>query len=1103
MKDTIRTIDVLKFWHFIEFFTPFNLNEITDNPRGKHRKFLEDELFAHQNNCLPWLSETALALMGGNPQKRYKYQLYLLPFDKSRLTKISQYIFPLDQLDEKNNIKQFEFEEKFDDEGETCFARLTVDGEGRPAFDNISISTLPWALGKLQQADLKAFSDTVYREEEKNLKNDIQLLNTHLDNADSQYITDSVKPGTLTAAGLQALLIIFKKWANFLPENDVILVIELQDDSTKEKPKESLTESPAENNSAYQQIEDQSASQQLVVENPQKEVSNTVDQIDILNSFYIDDLEKVINHFAVSEKDNAIISDYIQGINNHQKIDVYQKENYSQIINALQPDYLKQGRWPLPANQYMSLMQQFAINTCFHPKNKPELFSVNGPPGTGKTTLLQDIIAENIVGRARVLAKFHAARDAFKGECTVTFPNNMSQKIKLLDDRLTGFEMLVVSSNNAAVENISKELPLQSKIPEAYQDFCAYLAPVAAKISAEHISNQVKSIKKEEKPWGLISVALGNSANRYQFRNRVFNAPEGKENAQKRIDAGEYLTIWEWYQLQKSQKNLFAEAKKNFRAADKALTEYVDKIKVTYKLGKLELEAKNISNTLDHTDAALQKIRAHQSDLTDKLAQHRQFKPSLWQRIIQHQDAKKYQQKLREFTTEWHHLLAEESRLKNELRDVQIKYEKILPKIGELKLCESIGDIILPPADENLENPDVQLRAFWQNETVNHLRLHLFAMALKLHEAWLAEAMRTGFSGNLIAIKGLLENKHPVDKKNEEYIWQSLFMWVPVISSTFASVGRQFRHLGEKTLGWVFIDEAGQAIPQAAVGALWRAKHSLVVGDPLQIEPVFTIPPSLIEGWAKHIFQKEDYTKWLPTLASVQTLADDANSIGTFSEIDYQLQWIGSPLRVHRRCLDPMFSISNQIAYQNKMINARHDTGIIWKDALPQKSCWFHIAGEVSDKQYVPAQGEWLLKLLTVYCEHTPHLPDLYIITPFKQIKRNLQKLIGSSDYLKLNFPNIKKWCSTHIGTVHTFQGKEAPTVIVVLGTDDQHQGAANWAASKPNLLNVALTRARDRIYFIGDHKLWSSRRYFSEAARLLPVMNLAESHKSVGMTES
>ena len=70
------------------------------------------------------------------------------------------------------------------------------------------------------------------------------------------------------------------------------------------------------------------------------------------------------------------------------------------------------GRWP---SQFMpALMQQLAINLGTVPQAPAgKLFSVNGPPGTGKTTLLKDIIAGNIVDRARLMAAYADPDDAF------------------------------------------------------------------------------------------------------------------------------------------------------------------------------------------------------------------------------------------------------------------------------------------------------------------------------------------------------------------------------------------------------------------------------------------------------------------------------------------------------------------------------------------------------------------------------------------------------------------------------------------------------------------------------------------------------------------
>lgn len=59
------------------------------------------------------------------------------------------------------------------------------------------------------------------------------------------------------------------------------------------------------------------------------------------------------------------------------------------------------------------------------------------------------------------------------------------------------------------------------------------------------------------------------------------------------------------------------------------------------------------------------------------------------------------------------------------------------------------------------------------------------------------------------------------------------------------------------------------------------------------------------------------------------------------------------------------------------------------------------------------------------------------------------------------------------MGTIHTFQGKEAPIVFLVLGADKNSSGAASWAVREPNMMNVAATRAKEEFYVIGDKSLY------------------------------
>lgn len=76
-----------------------------------------------------------------------------------------------------------------------------------------------------------------------------------------------------------------------------------------------------------------------------------------------------------------------------------------------------------------------------------------------------------------------------------------------------------------------------------------------------------------------------------------------------------------------------------------------------------------------------------------------------------------------------------------------------------------------------------------------------------------------------------------------------------------------------------------------------------------------------------------------------------------------------------------------------------------------------------------------------------------------------------------------------NVGTVHTVQGREADTVIFLLGAPKASQnGARQWAGSPENLLNVAVSRAKRNLYVLGSRGAWMGAGRFSVAAKLLDV---------------
>jgi hypothetical protein len=288
-----------------------------------------------------------------------------------------------------------------------------------------------------------------------------------------------------------------------------------------------------------------------------------------------------------------------------------------------------------------------------------------------------------------------------------------------------------------------------------------------------------------------------------------------------------------------------------------------------------------------------------------------------------------------------------------------------------------------------------------------------------------------------------------------------------------------------QSLGWLLVDEAGQAIPQAALGAIMRSHRTIVVGDPLQIEPVVTLPLSLVERIALRM--SVDPGTWTAPKASAQTLADAACQYQSWIEQIEGVVRIGVPLLVHRRCAEPMFGISNAVAYAGKMVQAKGPRASRTRDALGP-SRWLHVSGTASGK-WCPEEGQMIVDALRALARQGLANPDVFVITPFRIVARQMREMLAVSDVVRGITDRPWEWVRDRVGTVHTFQGREAEAVFLVLGAPDATQtGARYWAGHPPNLANVAVSRAKEVLYVVGNRELWRMHGSFRAVSERLPI---------------
>lgn len=229
------------------------------------------------------------------------------------------------------------------------------------------------------------------------------------------------------------------------------------------------------------------------------------------------------------------------------------------------------------------------------------------------------------------------------------------------------------------------------------------------------------------------------------------------------------------------------------------------------------------------------------------------------------------------------------------------------------------------------------------------------------------------------------------------------------------------------------MDEAGQCNIATSLIPIVRATDLLLVGDTNQLQPVTVIENEtndyLIEKY--HVGKEYDYVS--NSILSTM-LRKDGNSKSIL-------------LSYHYRCGKNIANFVNKRFYEDQLKLLNNKTGNL-------------VYVDVHNNIHPDARNSYIQEARAIVdivkrCKYD----DVGIITPFVN-----QASLINEELQKEGITNVTA------GTVHTLQGSEKSIIILSSAISPvTGKKTMEWVANNHELINVAVTRAKDSLIFVGD----------------------------------
>lgn len=674
-------------------------------------------------------------------------------------------------------------------------------------------------------------------------------------------------------------------------------------------------------------------------------------------------------------------------------------------------------KFPLSPSQRESINHFFALE-------EGDVLAVNGPPGTGKTTLLQSIIADMMVKHA--LEK----KDA---------------------------PIIVASStNNQAVTNIIDSFASAGKSKHQKQLDSHWITNKTSFAMYFPSKNKVDDAKARKHQY--TSTKMDYSVEEIETESNIKLSIDNVVKKCADLFKKDTLNLEECGLLIHSTL-------KNFDEGRKKILDLVSQLTI-----ELQISNGNTEHDIEIFEAKLQEYKVKDLAYNKRRDEWCKYWNQLWlYRFFKFIPAinNKLKNKLNEYLNDDevfnddHFNISDIEKLYNEKIKTNLETSrnyKIGVEILEIsKLFQSIDVNIF-----ETKKSEVKL-------SLDVLNL-LFDANIRYYEFWL--------SVHYYECRWLMM-EHKVDKenlsKNTEKLmidkYKRLSMITPCFVMTLFMLPTNFKLFPLKYLvnfiDLLIIDEAGQVSPEIGLASFLLAKKALVVGDIYQIEPVWNVSRSVdLALTIQHeIGNLETFTSLVDQgiSSSESSLMKSANKACDYAKYGNK----GLLLTEHRRCYDELIDYCNDLVYDGKLEPLRGKATLDGDYPFGKESSLTHIhvdteyaeryASSRRNKAEAEAIKMWLDSNYNLVKNAYPGESEenlIGIITPFKAQAMHIKSTIK-------NYPQVS------VGTVHAFQGGERR--VILFSTVYGSKEGCPFIDSKPNLMNVAMSRAKDRFMVIGD----------------------------------